>query len=442
MEGNKYSVPCIYPIRDASMERLRANVPGSKSITNRALILAAMAGGDSVIQGMLFGGDSRSLLGALESLGFAMEVDEAKGETRIRGLGGVLPLDRALVYVGSAGTAARFLTAWLGISQGSYTLDSSEQMRRRPMADLLDSLQDLGCGIRCLDQPGHFPFVLEGRGFAKGHVEVNVDASSQYLSGLLMAAPLSGRDMVFTIAGSHGMAYVNMTLRMMEEFGVSSQRLENGDILIPGGQKYRPRLYKVEPDMSAAAYFYAMSPLLGVEVQVRGIHRPSLQGDVEFLDVLERLGCRQEDHAEGILLLPPESEHYPGIDVEMASMSDQAITMAVLAAYGTTPTLIRNIAHIRRQESDRMEAICDNLGRMGILTKQSEHNLTIYPGRAKGAGLPTRDDHRLAMGFALAGLRTPGVIIEDPDCCKKSFEGFFSVLDGLVAPYIHKETAG
>lgn len=432
MNQATYNVPCVHPI--TTKDALKIQVPGSKSITNRALLLATLANGTTTLHGVLFSDDSRHFLNCIQTLGFETTVDEANCTVTIKGLGGSIPKAEASLYVGSAGTAARFLSAYLGCSNGTYHMDASEQMRKRPMAPLLASLKDLGCELQFEEKEGFFPFTITGHGFATNKVSVDIDQSSQFLSALLICACLSGKDMEIGIEGTHGMSYIEITLRMMEQFGVKACNPEEGKgYLISEGQSYNALTYQVEPDASSASYFYALAPLLGVPILVQNVTPDSMQGDIKFLQILEQLGCTVVDNEEGILLLPPTTKEYPGLDVDMSACSDQAITMAVLAPFATSPTTIRGIGHIRFQECDRLSAIAKELTNLGIQVEEREDSITIYPGPPTAGTVHTYDDHRMAMGFALIGLRVPGIVIDNPDCCRKTFENFFTLLDECIA---------
>ncbi len=437
MNPETYSVPCIYDILSKSNPKSRlpltVSVPGSKSITNRALLLATLAEGRSVLEGALFSDDSRHFLKCIQDLGFETSADEENRRITVNGLGGRVPRQEARQYVGSAGTAARFLTAYLGVSEGIYHMDASEQMRRRPMAPLLDSLKELGCRIEYdSESTGHFPFTLHSCGFAADKITVNIDSSSQFLSALLIASCLSKRDFTTSVSGSHGMAYIDMTVQMMEQFGVKVRREAPDTFLTKAGQRYQARAYRIEPDVSAACYFYACCPLLNIPVLVEHVHYDSLQGDVKFIDILEKAGCHAEDTEKGILLSPPKEGHFRGVTVDMSACSDQAITLAALAPFADSPTTITGIDHIRFQESDRIRAIVTELSKMGIRCEEQSFGITIHPGIPAPALVETYDDHRMAMGFSLTGLRSHGIVIQDPDCCRKTFENYFQVLDQMI----------
>lgn len=430
MKADIYNVNTVFgKIKKRS---LTAEVPGSKSMTNRALLLATLANGESLLKGALFSDDSRYFLKCIQDLGFDAVADEEKKTVRVCGLGGRIPRPEAGIYVGSAGTAARFLTAYLGTAEGSYYLDASEQMRGRPMAPLLKTLEELGTQITYEGEPGYFPFHLESHGFGKHKISVDIGHSSQFMSAFLISACLAGEDMEIQVEGSHGMSYIHMTVKMMEEFGVRCEKLCGERYIIRKGQEYSAGEYQIEPDASAAAYFYAMAPLLGIRVQVKNVKESSLQGDVKFIRILEQMGCRMGETAEGIWLEGPEDGKFHGITVDMNACSDQAITLAAIAPFADSPTVINGIGHTRFQESNRIMAIGTELRRMGIHCEERQDGITIYPGEPRPAEIETYDDHRMAMGFTLTGLRAEGIVIKNPGCCSKTFEDYFQVLDRVV----------
>ncbi|MCR5477281.1 MAG: 3-phosphoshikimate 1-carboxyvinyltransferase [Lachnospiraceae bacterium] len=440
LENPEFAVPnvrrAVQPGAESAMlpAELVPAVPGSKSITNRALLLAMLAEGKSRLSGVLFSEDSRAFLRCVEELGFETRVEEAEKEVRIRGLGGRIPAREASLNVGSAGTAARFLSAVLGTTEGIWHMDASEQMKRRPMEPLLRTLEDLGCEVSCEAEPWQFPFTLRGHGFAADTVTIDIDESSQFLSALLTASVEAPEGLRIRVTGSHGMAYVRMTRRMMAQFGVQADETdapEGKTFRIRPGQKVQARDYRIEPDASAAAYFFAMCPLLGLPVFVPGLSFEGLQGDVEFVRILERMGCKASEEDGGIRLLPPEGGTFTGVDADMSACSDQAITLAAIAPFAQGPTVIRGIGHIRHQECDRLAAMETELGRMGIRTQVTEDSITIWPGEPKAARIETYGDHRVAMGFALTGLRADGIVILNPSCCAKTFEDYFVQLEDL-----------
>lgn len=430
-----YEVPCIYQNmkKKAFPAPLSVSVPGSKSLTNRALLLATLASGTSTLRGVLFSDDSRHFIQCVQDLGFETEVDETGKVVKVTGHGGKVPLKEASQYVGSAGTAARFLAAYLGISEGTYHMDASEQMRKRPMAPLLASLKELGCEISFEGKEGYFPFTLKSHGFGTDTISVDIEHSSQFLSALLIASCLSPKDMHIQVEGSHGMAYIEITRKMMEQFGVHVSVSKDGrTYIIPSGQKYRALDYQIEPDASGAAYFYALAMVLGVPVQVKHVTFDSMQGDVQFIKMLEKMGAALKEETDGIVLYPPTDGIYHGVDVDMSACSDQAITLAAMAPFADAPTTIRGIGHIRFQECNRMNAIVTELRKMGITCEETDTSITIYPGTPQPCVVDTYDDHRMAMGFSLTGLRAEGIVIDNPGCCKKTFENYFEVLEECI----------
>lgn len=430
--ANTYEVPSFAALPDSSKE-LIISVPGSKSITNRALLLAMLAKGESRLSGILFSDDSKNFIHCLENLKFDTHIQEENKSGSITGLGGKLPCLEADLQVGSAGTAARFLSAVLGISKGTFYMDASVQMRKRPMAPLLNALRELGCKITFEEKEDHFPFTLHANGFQTNQITIDIDKSSQFLSGLLIAAPLAGNDFTIHTIGTHGMAYIQMTIEMMHQFGVKVLQPDANTFVIPAGQQYKSLDYSIEPDVSSACYFYAMAAILGISVIVKGVHKDSLQGDIHFLDILNEMGCTSQDTAMGIRLTGPLNGKLKGIQTDLSACSDQAITLAAIAPFADSPVIIEGIGHIRHQESDRIAAIVQNLTAMGIRCEETDTSVTIYPGSPHEASIATFDDHRLAMGFSLPGLLTKGIVIEDPGCCRKTFEDYFEVLEDALA---------
>lgn len=439
MNHKIYKVPCLKTCGIRRTPPLIVEVPGSKSITNRALLLATLAEGVSTLRGVLFSDDSRHFLKCVQDLGFETTVEEENKTITVCGHGGAVPKKEAYQYVGSAGTAARFLTAYLGISHGTYHMDASAQMRKRPMAPLLNSLAELGCEViypesagDFIPQKGYFPFILQSNGFCKNEISVDIGHSSQFLSALLIASCLADDDFTIKIEGTHGMAYIDMTCKMMEQFGVIAEKKDASTFVTKKGQAYRSLDYLVEPDASAACYFYAMAPLLHIPVIVRNVHFESLQGDVAFLHILEQMGCTSAETRDGVLVTPPAADTFRGVNVDMSACSDQAITLAAIAPFADSPTTITGIGHIRFQESNRIAAIVTELGKMGIRCEETENSVTVYPGMPKSSLVETYDDHRMAMGFSLIGLRSEGIVIDNPDCCRKTFENYFEVLNEVV----------
>ncbi len=457
---NVYEVPVIGTVK--TDKTVSVKVPGSKSITNRALLIAAMAMGRSVLKGCLFSDDSRRFLECLKGLGFDVAYDEKNCEVAITGRGGVVPEKKAEIYVGSAGTAARFLVAMLAFNEGEYTVNSSEQMKKRPMLPLIETLRLAGAEIECLEEEGHFPLKIKGikKDCFPETVTVNIDKSSQFLSALLIASGTAGKAVEIKIEGSHGMAYVNMTVEMMKSFGVSAEKRTSDGLsyCVSGKEGYSPRVYEIEPDMSAASYFYAFAAVTGAKITVPGVHTDMLQGDVRFLEVLEEMGCALIE-SDGTLTVegPEDGKLKGGFTVDMSAFSDQALTLAAIAPFADGSIEITGISHIRLQECDRINAIVKNLKAMGVRVYENKDGVLISVGKnvpditdesdlcsisdmsdmpdmsdaVHGADIETFDDHRVAMAFSLTGLRIKGIRILNPECCAKTFKEYFSVLDGL-----------
>lgn len=422
----------VKPLNKKGM--FRVSVPGSKSITNRALMLAALSDETCTLEGVLFSEDSRAFLSCLEKLGFQLRIEENDKRVTICGTGGKIPKPQAKIHVQSAGTAARFLTVMLAFAGGDYEMHSSVQMAKRPMEPLLSILEQGGAEIGYHGEKGHFPFTLHAHGMRLSEVKIDTSVSSQFASALLMAATLLPDGLTIHMEGSRTAgAYIRMTLAMMEQFGLAVCRQGESSYHVAGGQRFRKTRYQVEPDVSGAAYFYSMAPLLGVDVFVKGVHEQSLQGDIQYVGLLRELGCVLEDTEDGLIVRGAGVTHYAGLHVNMRDFSDQAMTLAALAVYADSVTEIDGVKHIRKQESDRIAAIANELNRMGVRCEElpEDEGIRIYPGTPKPALVKTYCDHRMAMAFTLVGLRTEGIVIDDPGCCKKTFENYFDVLEEL-----------
>ena len=499
-------------------------VPGSKSITNRALLIAALAEGTTTLSGICLNDDSRVFLEAIKTLGFDVSLPESiKGSEGskdcdnvdvtsatgtldslvITGTGGVIPIKKCDVYVGSAGTAARFLTAMMGLSDGCYEVTSSEQMKVRPMRELLEALEIMGAEFDFHEEEYSFPFTVRGRSFHKRDetgtdtssspvqtVPLNIDRSSQFLSALLLCGPMVKEGFAIELTGTRtARSYVDITMRMMSDFGCPVERddlpgsgaYSSGDsftsadedadsendntgkdrYIVPSGSAYAGRDYAIEPDVSSACYFYACAVLNRGKAIVRGVHADSMQGDIKFIELLKEKGLDVIDTTDGVLLdatsfsrgndtLTPEEKAYSddihiplqGFDVNMSDYSDQTMTLACMAPMLSSPTTITGIAHIRGQESNRIAAIVTEMKRIGIKAEELPDGLKIYPieqetydrlvsGGSEKVTIETYNDHRIAMSFAILGTVLPGLVIDNPGCCAKTFPDFFDKLNLL-----------
>jgi len=426
----------IKPFPNNHKNEYVVEVPGSKSITNRALLLAALANGKSTLSGVLFSDDSRHFLESLISLGFQVEIDEAAKQVTVYGEGGSIPKKDATINVGSAGTAARFLTAFLGISRCHCRIDASEQMKKRPMKELFTALSSLGSTFSFTEKEDFLPVEFANDALLSAtEVTVDIDKSSQFLSALLISACLFPGDFTVHITGTHGMAYIDMTVAMMKQFGVRVEKPDDTTFFIPGGQSYTAKDYFIEPDMSAACYFYAMAPLLGISMTVPHIPEQSLQGDVQFLDVLKQMGCEvtYDTNKGSFVATGKKDRNFSGVSVNLGSFSDQTMTLASIAPFASSKTSITGISHIKYQECDRFHAIINELTRVGIRCKEINNGdgLEIEPGTPQPAEIETYDDHRMAMAFSLLGLRVDGIVIKNAQCCRKTFENYFYVLEQM-----------
>lgn len=406
---------------------VEADVPASKSILNRALLLAALARGRVHLRFGAFAEDTRALLSCLAALGIEM-TEESYGMT-ICGCGGDFPNRTASLNVMSAGTAARFLPVVLSFAGGEYEFDSSEQMKRRPM-DVLDELERLGVTIRYRGERGHFPFRLVSKGITRDEAVIETDRSTQFASGLMITATVHPRPFTVHLKGSRtNGSYLKMTEAMLSSFGAGVMR--NGNDVIVSPPACSPREYEVEPDLSGACYLYALSLLFSVRVLVRGIKRESLQGDTAFLRLLEGRGVRFTQTERGLLADGTAVHGFDGFEENLQDFSDQALTVAALAPFARTPSRLTGLEHIRAQECDRVHAIVENLSALGIPALYREDVLTITPAPVRGGTVKTFGDHRVAMAFSLIGLKTGNVTIDDPDCTKKTFEGYFDLISRL-----------
>ncbi len=409
------------------------HLPGSKSLTNRALLAAGLARGRSEITRLLLADDTRHMIRCLQTLGVAVNVDERTLRARIDGCGGYFPECEAGLYCGNAGTVIRFLTAACAAARGDYLLDGDARMRQRPIGQLVDALRDLGAQIGYSELDGYCPLTVQARGLRGGRVSFNRPVSSQFVSAILMAAPLAAEDVLIDVSrGLPSAPYVKMTLAVMDAFGVPAVEDRMERFIVPAPQVYHPAQYVVEPDASAATYFFAAAAITGGRVTVEGLGTDSVQGDWGFVRILEQMGCRVEADARVTTVHGPAQGDLRGIECDLGEMPDVAPTLAVLAAFADGPTRIRNVANLRVKESDRLHALATELGHLGVPTEVFEDGILVKPDKPPVTGMiDTYDDHRIAMSFALAGLRLDGVVIRDPECVAKTFPDFFNAWASL-----------
>ncbi len=439
MMNDPHSIrPFQQPVRGA------VALPGSKSITNRALVLATLAEGTTSLTGVLFSRDTDLMLAALDKIGVGLQIDRAARTVTVEGTGGVIPVSEASLEVGNAGTAARFLPALLAMHPGGrFFLDGDPAMRDRPMAALLDSLVALGAEVVPAGQPGHLPFTLRSQGLRGGHLALDASASSQFVSALLMATPYADAPTRIEAVRLRP-AFIRITVAMMAQFGVEVTGSEEGVLEVPANRPYRsPGVYAIEPDVSAASYFMALPLVTGGTVSLPGLPLNSLQGDAAFEEIVRALGGDVQRGPEG-WRISANAVEAPGLDRDFSHFSDTFLTLAAIAPLLRSTTTIRGIAHTRAQETDRVEAMATELRKTGCRVETTDSSITIHPDRgalrqaaAKGVQIETYEDHRIAMSFAILGCadlgpdHQPWLHIHDPLCCRKTFPDFFEKLASL-----------
>ncbi len=402
-------------------------VPGSKSVTNRALLVAALADGPSTIRNPLFSDDTFWLMDALVRLGIDLTADRNGEEVRVKGQGGVIPASGVDLFVGNAGTVARFLPPALALGRGPYTVDGVPRMRERPVSDLVDGMRQLGAAVEYTGESEKFPLKVPGGGIRGGTAHISGTKSSQFASGLLMAAPYADAPVTLRVDGRKQWPYIGITVAVMRAFGVNVG--EAWDLFSVQPAVYKPLDYEVEPDASAASYFMAAAAVTGGRVKIPGLGSASPQGDLRFAEVLQDMGCEVELTPNSIEVRGPD--RLRGVDVDMNAFSDTMMTLAAIAPFADRPTTITNVAHTRLQETDRLSAIATELGRLGLTTRQTPSSIRIIPQTPRPAVVQTYGDHRVAMAFAVVGLLAPGIKIRDPGCVTKTFPDYFSRLEEL-----------
>ncbi len=409
-------------------------LPGSKSLTNRALVIAALASGASELEGVLFADDTRHMMDALQALGVEVHADAERRLVNIRGAGGQWLESCADLFCGNAGTVLRFLAAVCCAGSGEYRLDGAPRMRERPIGDLVDGLRQLGANIEYEGSDGHCPLIVRTRGLSGGRIDINHPSSSQFVSALLIAAPTAANDVFIQVQGElPSVPYVRMTLEAMAAFGASAIEDDMRSFIVPAPQQYTATHYAVEPDATAASYFFGAAALTGGRITVDGLGRNSVQGDCAFVEVLEKMGCRFERTDHNTTVWGPEDGRLSGVDVDLNDMPDVAQTLAVIAAFAESPTTIRNVGNLRVKETDRLAALGAELARLGVEVVVREDGITVEPvEKMSAAAIHTYDDHRMAMSFALAGLRLEGVSIRNPQCVNKTFPEFFELWSDLA----------
>lgn len=402
--------------------------PGSKSLTNRALITAALASGTTKLTGVLASDDTRVMVESLNRLGVPVTHDVDNCTMEVIGCGGRPPAEKADLWLENSGTSIRFLTAFCSLGNGEYRLDGNERMRERPISHLVESLTKFGVNVECELGTDCPPVRLKAAGLSGGKTSLAGNISSQYLSALLMAAPCGSNPVDIEVTGELvSKPYIDMTMGVMAQFGATVLCPDPHRFTIEP-QQYKATNYAIEPDASAASYFFAAAAITGGEVTVEGLSSYALQGDIHFVEALEEMGC-EVVHGDDTITV--KGGKLTGVDIDMNAISDTAQTLAVVALFAEGPTRIRNVGHMRHKETDRVAAVVNEIRRMGVEAKELDDGLEITPGQIQPATIETYDDHRMAMSFALAGLRSEGIRIADPSCTGKTYPHFFSDLEKL-----------
>ena len=410
------------PVQNCSV-----SVPGSKSYTHRVLIAAALAEGTSRIVNALRSEDTELTIEALRQMGVTIRRETE--DIEVKGVGGRFSAAADPIYLGNSGTSMRLLISMAALGQGDYLLTGSQRMQERPVQALMDSLVQIGVPARSVHQNGCPPLVVTGGPVKGGDVTIDCSISSQFLSSLLLMAPLTQSGLDIQVArGPVSKPYIDLTIAIMQDFSVQVDRDGYDHFRVAGGQRYRDGEYSVEPDVSNASYFWAAGAITGKAIKVCGIRGDSLQGDLHILPLFEAMGCQVIREPDGITVVGGTLKP---IESDMGDMPDMVPTMAVVAAYAAGTSCIRNVAHLKAKECDRLAAVIAELNAMGIHANSSGEDLYIQGGQPVAADIETYNDHRIAMSFAVAGLRAPGTRIRNPGCVEKSFPTFWEVYESL-----------
>lgn len=415
-----------YLVKTKQNFEVEVDIPGSKSVANRALIIAAFAEGETILKNMLFSDDTKYMMEALRKLGNIVEADEKTKVVRVVGNGNRDFKCNEDIFVGNAGTAMRFLPSYIATGNGKVTLTGIERMKQRPIRDLADALKLLGVKINYKENDGFPPIEIDANGISESVVTVKGNMSSQYLTSILLAAPYFKNDTTIKIDGNLvSIPYVNITIQMMKDFGVEVENRENKEFFIKAGQKYQSREYIVEGDCSSASYFFGMAAITNSRVKVNNVKKDAMQGDIKLLDILEAMGANVE-YGENHVIVTGKGK-LKGVTVDMHHMSDVAQTLSVVAMFAEGKTEIQNVYNMRIKETDRIKAVYNELTKLGAKVTELHDGLIIEPAEKynEGVEIDTYDDHRMAMSFSLAGLIVPNTYIKDPNCVSKTFPNYF-----------------
>lgn len=408
------------------------DIPGSKSVANRALILAAFAEGETILRNMLFSDDTRYMMAALKKLGNEVEIDEENKIVKVKGNKERKFSVTEELFVGNAGTAMRFLPSYIATGEGSVTLTGIERMKQRPIKDLAEALISMGVNVEYTENEGFPPIKINACGVTAKEVTVKGNMSSQYLTSILMAAPYSQNDITIKIEGNLvSIPYVNITIKMMEDFGVKVENRNNKEFFIKAGQKYVGKDYIVEGDCSSASYFFGMAAMTKSVVKINNVKKDAMQGDIKLLEVLQKMGAEVEYGNNYVIV--KGTDRLNGVTVDMHHMSDVAQTLSVVAMFAKGKTEIQNVYNMRIKETDRIKAVYNELTKLGAKVTELHDGLIIEPVEKynNGVEIDTYDDHRMAMSFSLAGLKVEGTVIKDPGCVSKTFPNYFDEFEKI-----------
>ena len=402
-------------IKPVSKVNATVRIPGSKSYTNRALITALLANGESVIKNALLSEDTRVMISCLGELGIPVNTITEENRLIIKGCEGRIPVDGAKLFAQNAGTVVRFMTAALTLGNGKYEIDGIGRMRQRPIQQLIDALNQLGADVVSKEDTGCPPVLINASGLRGGPVEIPGNISSQYISAILLTAPYANNDVrIVVVDDLASKNYVDMTIDVMNRFGVAVERDSYTEFIVRSGQEYKGCEYMVEPDASGASYFFAAAAITGGKVRVEGLGDGSLQGDARFVDILSKMGCRATKSKDW---LEVEGGKLRGIDVDMNDTPDVVQTLAPVAAFAEGKTRIRNVKNLRYKETDRITAIVNELKKVGVEATEFEDGIEIIPSPPHSADISTYNDHRMAMSFSLLGLRIKGIRDKESRMC-------------------------
>jgi 3-phosphoshikimate 1-carboxyvinyltransferase len=421
----------IYEVKMGNNFKAEVDIPGSKSVANRALIIAALAEGKTILKNMLFSDDTMYMMDAIKKLGNEVDIDKENKTVIIEGNKNRCFKDIEL-FVGNAGTAMRFLPTYVSVGSGNVSLTGIERMKQRPIKDLVDGLKDMGVSVKYKEKDGFPPFEINANGLPGGEIYIRGDKSSQYLTSILLSAPYAKKDVTIKIEGKLvSIPYVDITINMMRDFGVEVENRNYEEFYIKANQTYKGKEYVIEGDCSSASYFFGIAAITESEIKVNNVSKDAMQGDIKLLDILEQMGAKVEYGNNFVKV--KGTEKLNGVTVDMHHMSDVAQTLAVVALFAEGTTEIKNVYNMRIKETDRIKAIYNELTKLGAKVTELYDGLIIEPSKKynENVEIDTYDDHRMAMSLSLAGLKIPKVKIKDPQCVSKTFPNYFDEFEKL-----------